>query len=84
MSLLARIQAAEANGQKVTRGQGVAVEAIRKRCRERLAEEEALLGRLVRDEVLMTVFGDVMEGMARDERLERLGGYLQAFASPAS
>jgi hypothetical protein len=75
MSLLSRIQAAEAEGIVVGRRTLTGVEGIRERYKARLAEAAVKLARISRDEELSTLWGSALEQVARNERLENLGDY---------
>ena len=71
---MSRIQEAEASGQAVSyRGTG-GIAGIRAHYRARMLAEA--LGSIRQDEVLATVWEGAMATIERNERLERLGGYM--------
>lgn len=75
MSLLARIQAAEAAGVETHRSRRFGMEAAREHCKARLLAAEMKLVRLSRDDELVTTFAEVLDRIARNEHLERMGGF---------
>jgi hypothetical protein len=75
MSLLSRIQAAQAQGIEVGRRQASGIEGVRVRAKARLLERATKLTRISRDEELASVWGDVLSRIERNHRLEKLGDY---------
>ena len=75
VSLLSRIEAQEAAGADVHRNRRFGMEAARAHCKARLRAEELKLAQLSHDDELTTTWIEVLDLIARDERLERLGSF---------
>ena len=74
MSLLSRIQAAREDGREVSYRGTDGISRIQARYRGQVVAEA--LGAIRQDEVLATIWEGAMATIERNERLERLGGYM--------